>query len=383
MIRIKSIETVKGFSILIILISNSVKYWLIFGDDMQDIYGFIITILEVIGPALYIFVISFSISFTLDKKMGTYPKKANRNKIFKQAFFLISIGILYNIIINPNLAFPLNLWGWNILIFLGFSQIICYLAYKLVRWARLVTGLFIIFLTPGIRELLFIVKDTNLLMNVIHFIIVSPFPNYSLLPFASISFFSTVFGEYIFESITLNSNRANLRSAQSIIRYSLVLLFCGFIFPFIDIGLVVNSENFNPSSYPFQEAVPLLVSHNILYISGLPVFLLKGTPSFLFLCMGLALLIIGIFYYYSDVLHNKNRLYDTFDMFGRHSITIFFIQYLFLWILYQKVTTVWYFPFLLLYLAILGVLFFLWQENHNSILSLDWIMNKISGKTED
>jgi len=162
---------------------------LVFEDELKEIYGFIIAILEVIGPSLYIFVLSFSISFTLNKKMGTYPEKTNRNKILKQALFLILLGSLYNIILNPNLKFPINLWGWNILVFLGFSQIICYLAYKLVRWARLVLGLSLIFLTSGIRELLFIEKGTNLIMEVLHFLVVSPFPNYSLLPFASTLFF--------------------------------------------------------------------------------------------------------------------------------------------------------------------------------------------------
>ena len=227
---------------MIILFSNSINYWLVFGDELKDIYGFIIAFLEVIGPSLYIFVGSLSISFTLNKKMGTYPEKKYRNKILKQALFLILLGILYNIILNPNLLFPLNLWGWNILVFLGFSQIICYLAYKLVRWARLVIGLSIIFLTPGFRELLYLGKDTNLIIEVIHFIIVSPFPNYSLLPFASISFFSAVFGEFIFESISLNSNRASLHLSQSILKYGLVLLICGLLLPFIDIGLVVTAE---------------------------------------------------------------------------------------------------------------------------------------------
>ena len=219
MVKLKSVETVKGFSILIILLSNSINYWLVFGDELKDIFGVIITILEVIGPSLYIFVGSLSISFTLNKKMGTYPEKMYRNKIFKQALFMILLGSLYNIILNPNLEFPLNLWGWNVFVFLGFSQVICYLAYKLVRWTRLVVGLSIIFLTPGLREILFFSKDTNLIIEVIHFVIVSPFPNYSLLPFAAISFFSAVFGEFIFESIVLNSDRANLHSTQSLIKY--------------------------------------------------------------------------------------------------------------------------------------------------------------------
>ena len=315
--------------------------------------------------------------------MGTYHEKKNRNKILKQALFLILLGSLYNIILNPSLGFPINLWGWNILVFLGFSQIICYLAYKLVRWARLVIGLSIIFLTYGIRELLFIGKDTNVIIEVIHFIVVSPFPNYSLLPFASISFFSTVFGEFIFESVTLNSNKANLHSTESIIKYSLVLLICGLLLPFIDIGPIVGADNFNPSKYPFLEAVPILKAHNILYIPGLPLFLLKGTPSNLFFLMGLALLIIAIFYYYSDVLHKNGKILRILNIFGRHSITIFFVQFLFILILYQKTTLLLFFPFIILYIAILGVLFFLWQKNGKSILSLDWMMDKIGGKTKD
>ncbi|MHA1476812.1 MAG: hypothetical protein ACTSPU_01320 [Promethearchaeota archaeon] len=382
-VKLKSIEIVKGFSILIILFSNSINYWLVFGDELKEIYGFIITILEVIGPLLYIFVGSFSISFTLNKKMGTYHEKKNRNKILKQALFLILLGSLYNIILNPNSEFPINLWGWNILVFLGFSQIICYLAYKLVRWARLVIGLSVILLTPGIRELLFIGKDTNLFIEVIHFMVVSPFPNYSLLPFASISLFSTVFGELIFESIALNSNKANLHSTQSIIKYGLVLLICGLLLPFMDIGLVVTADNFNPSMYPFLETVPILTAHNVLYIPGLPLFLLKGTPSNLFLSMGLALLIIAIFFYYSDILHKNGKICRILNIYGSHSITIFFVQFLFLLILYQKIILLLFFPFIIIYIAILGMLFFLWQKNGKSILSLDWMMGKIGGKTKD
>ena len=382
-VKLKSIEIVKGFSVLIILVSNSMNYWLLFEDELKDVFGFIISLLEIIGPSLYIFVVSFSISFTLNKKMGTYPEKSNRNRILKQALFLIFLGIIYNILINPNSTLPRNLWGWNILVFLGFSQIICYLAYKLVRWTRLVIGLLIIFLTPGIRELLFAVKDVNVIMETIHFIVVSPFPNYSLLPFASISFFSTVFGELIYESISLNSNTANLRSTQSVIKYSLVFLFCASFLPFLNIGLVVTAENFDSSMYPFMEAVPILTAHDIMYIQGLPLFLLKGTPSNLFLLMGLALLIIAIFYYYLDVTYKNGPLCNILNLFGKHSITLFFLQFLFILILYQKVTILWFFPFLILYLAILGVLLLLWQKNGKSILSLDWIMDKISGKIKD
>ena len=317
--------------------------------------------------------------------MGTYTENIYRNKILKQALFLILLGCLYNIILNPNLGFPVNLWGWNILVFLGFSQILCYLAYRLVRWARLVMGLIIIFLTSGFRELLFIAKDANIVMEIIHFIIVSPFPNYSPLPYASISFFSAVFGEFMFESIGLNSNKASLHLTQSILKYGLVLLVCGLLLPFTDIGLLVGADNYNPSVYPFLELelVPILTAHNVPYIPGLPFFLLKGTPSNLFLLMGLALLIIAFFFYYSDVLLQNGKLFRILKIYGRHSLTIFFVQFLFIFVLYQRITLLLFFPFLVLYITILSALFFLWQKSKKSILSLDWIMEKIGGKTKD
>ena len=76
------------------------NYWLIFGDELKITFGLFITILDVIGASIYIFVGSLSISFTLKKKIGTFPEKTNRNKILKQAIFLIFLGCLYNIIIT-------------------------------------------------------------------------------------------------------------------------------------------------------------------------------------------------------------------------------------------------------------------------------------------
>ena len=359
------------------------NYWLIFGDELKITFGLFITILDVIGPSIYIFVGSLSISFTLKKKIGTFPEKTNRNKILKQAIFLIFLGCLYNIIITFYFGFSVNFWGWNILVFLGFSQILCYLAYRLVRWARFVIGLSIIFLTSGFRELLFIAKDVNLIMKVIHFIIVSPFPKYCLLPFASISFFSAVFGEFMFESIDLNSNKASLHLTHSIMKYGLVLLMCGLLLPLIDFGLVVDAYNYDPSRYPFQEAIPILIAHDVSYIPGLPLFLLRGTPSNLFLLMGLALITISCFFYYSDVNHYNNKLFRVLNLCGTHSITIFFVQFLFVLILFQNVELILYVPFIVLYFTILIGLFFLWKKNKKSILTIDWMMEKIGGKTID
>ncbi len=383
MVNLRSIEIAKGFSILIILFSNTIYYWLYFGDELKYIYGFILTILDVIGPSLYIFLTSFSVSFTLKKKMGRVPEKSNRNKILKQGSFLILLGSFYNLLLNATCGFPQNIWGWNILFFLGFSQIICYYSYKMVRWARLVIGITILFLTLGIREALYFGKDINPVIAIIYFFVVSPFPTYSLLPYAAISFFSTVFGELIYESIMLDSDVANMRSTHSVIKYGWVLLIIALLVPFIDIGFIITLDNFNPAKYPFIDAISILITHFIQFIPGSPLFLLKGTPSNLFFIMGLSLLIIGVTYYLFDVLHINNKIAKILSIYGKYSLTLLLIQFLFLPIFYQKLTFLLFFQFSIGYIILLGLLIYFWEKFGKSILSLDWMFKKVGGKIKD
>ncbi|MHA1234998.1 MAG: heparan-alpha-glucosaminide N-acetyltransferase domain-containing protein, partial [Promethearchaeota archaeon] len=282
-VKLKSIELIKGLSILIILISNAVNYWLVFNSESIYIFTLLLAFLNLFGPTLYIFTVSFSISFTLNKKMGRIPERSKRNIVLTQGFFMIILGIVFNLITNSSSHFPQNFWGWNILVFLGFSQLISYYIFKLVRWARFVIGLSVIFLTPVIREILFIGKDLNPVIDTIYFVVVSPLPKFSLLPYASISIFSTVFGEFIYESISLNSTTANLRSTNSILKYGTFLLICGLLLPYLDIGFIITGENFDPLKYPFIDSFPILKAYPTTFISGIPTLFYAGTPSNLFI----------------------------------------------------------------------------------------------------
>ena len=309
--------------------------------------------------------------------MGRIPERTNRNLVLIQGFFMIALGIIFNLITNSSSQFPQNLWGWNILVFLGFSQFISYYIFKLVRWARFVIGLIIIFFTPGLRELLFIGKDLNPIIDIIYFVIISPSPNFSLLPYASIAIFSTVFGEFVYESIQLDSTTANLHSTNSIRKYGIVLLICGLLLPFVDIGFIITADNFDPLMYPFIDAVPILKAFPTTFISGIPAFLYVGTPSNIFVSMGVALLLIGRIYYRKDIIH-KNRLkLSILSLFGKNSITLFFLQFIFLPLFYQILPMLMFVPFLIAYVAFLGFLLYLWQEHGNSIPSFDWMLNKI------
>jgi len=179
------------------------------------------------------------------------------------------------------------------------------------------------------------------------------------------------------ESITLNSSIGNLRSKNSILKYGAVLLICGLLLPFIDVGFIITGENFDPLKYPFIDTLPILKAFPTTFVSGIPIFLYAGTPSNLFISMGVALLVIGRIYYRKDVLQKKNLKLNILSLFGENSITLFFLQFIFLPLFYQKLHLLMFVPFLIAYIVLLGFLLYLWQKYGNSVPSFDWMLNKI------
>jgi len=186
-----------------------------------------------------------------------------------------------------------------------------------------------------------------------------------------------VFGELIYESITLNSDTANLHSTNLILKYGTILVICGLLLPFIDVGLIITGENFDPLMYPFIDAIPILKAYPTTFISGIPTFLYAGTPSYLFVSMGIALLVIGRKYYRKDILQKNKIKIKILPLFGKNSITLFFLQFIFLPLFYQILPLLIFIPFLVAYIVLLGFLLYLWQNYGNSIPSFDWMLSKI------
>jgi len=380
---INSIEFTKGFAILCILLANTINYWLFFDYESSIFLSLLIVLLEIFGSSLYIFLFSFSVIFTLKKKMGCIPEKTNRNKVLKQAFFLIFLGLLYGIIFNYIDKSTLIFWGWNILIFIGFGQLFCYYAFKLVRWVRIGIGLTIIFITPTIRELLYIGKESSPIVYVLHQIFVSSTPIYPFLPFASVWFLSTVFAELIYESILLESRVANLNAARSIMKYGIIFIISSFLYSAVQLFPFVEQFSFKPDKFPFIDAVPILRGSSDIYIPGLPEFLVKGSIQNIFFIFGIFLMFFSLIYYSIDIIQKNNRFLKIIMTFGKASITLLFLQWIFMPLFNQSLI---YYAFLvisLIYLILFGIIIYSWEKYGSLKFSLEWLIRKASKKSYD
>jgi len=374
--RIRSIDFVKGFAICLIILAHASEQWIV--EEFLFAYGLIYCCLDVFGPSLFIFLSALSVVFSLRKKMGYIPEKAIRNNIFFRGIVIILLGILFNFGSRQDLPFPMNLWGWNILVFIGFSQIFCYYALKFARGTRVIIGLIIIFITEPIRDALYYWKDKNIIVWIIHYMLISPSPHLTFIPYLSLCFFSTIFGEMFFETMLLETKEAYLATFKTFIQYGFLLTFVG-----IMLGLdIMNPENTDPNEYFFVSLVYFIRNQDYFDYPGMYKFQVRGTPANMFYSLGMALIILGISFYYVDIKQKENNFINTFIFYGRVSLSLFLISYIGLFLYYRFLTI---FTFLLVaitYIAFLGILMYIWNKYFNGKYSFEWIMVNLTGKSK-
>jgi len=370
--RIRSIDFVMGLAICLIILAHTSDAWL--DSDWRYAVGLVYSILDVFGSSLFIFLSALSVVFSMSTKAGMIPEKVIRNNIFTRGISIIALGVVYNLISVKNVPFPLNLWGWNIIMFIGFAQIITYYALKLSRGSRIAAGVSIIFLTSQIREFLYVGKDTNPVIWILHFIIVSPAPHNPFVPYVSLCFFSTIFGEMFFEAMLLETEEAYKDVFHRFIRYGFFSIILGFFLMLLSGNILVTPNEYDINEYPFIQLVPIMQDQNYVELPGMPLILLKGTAANSFYSLGVALMILGVSFYYIDIKRKDNRFIDMLIFYGRVSLSLFFISYIWLFLFYRQVNIIFFFFLWGGYLGLLGILMYIWNKEWGGKYSLEWLM---------
>ena len=378
--RIHSIDILKGLSICIIILINTAEFWI----ESKSIYYYaLISIyLDLFGTTLFIFLFSLSVIFLWKKKMGINPSREIRNDILIRGFLLICSGIAYNIIIflvkTKIIETPLllNLWGWNILVFAGFAQIISYYAVKLSRGARWIVGFLIFFASTPIRDGLILLKNVSLIAAIIHYIIVSPNPQVTILPYVAICFFSTIFGERILDCLQLNVKQCDLDTFQSMMiigaLFTLIGLYYGWAF--------VDSSILDPDDYPMVKLVPILKGKAPFFIMGIQGYLIRGTAPNLLFGFGTSLIVLGVSFYLFDIKHIHNFFVRILIFYGQSSLSLVFIHCIGLVFFNQFFGLIYFFIAYFIYISFLGIVMFLWVKYEKGIGTMKWILSKLGSR---
>ncbi|MHA1192699.1 MAG: heparan-alpha-glucosaminide N-acetyltransferase domain-containing protein [Promethearchaeota archaeon] len=390
--RIHSIDFVKGIAIIMIMIAHAGGSWL--NPQWIFFYGVCYTVMDIVGPSMFVFLSALSVVFSIKKKKkGALSEKVIRNRIFSRGMTIIFIGVLFNIfsfeLTISGYPFPLNLWGWNILMFIGFSQIFSFYALKLRKLSRAVIGLIIIFTSDGIRQFLFVGKEAgNPIITFFHYIIVSPSPMTPLLPWLAICFISTIFGELLHDAMISGRKKDYFKLFRVFMLWGSIFLIGGMwlgreIYLPGDIWDIAQYNHIGTlplEEYPLMSLLDAINSQMFIpevRYPGMWEFLIRGRGPNMIYNLGAALLLIGVSFYFIDIKEKKNYFISMSKYYGKVSLSLFLVHFLFITLFFNSLDLVLFVFLVISYLGFMGFFMFIWNEFYNGVGSPEWIMIQI------
>ncbi|MHA2394355.1 MAG: heparan-alpha-glucosaminide N-acetyltransferase domain-containing protein [Promethearchaeota archaeon] len=373
--RIDSIDFVKGIAMIFIILAHAALAWL--DAEWRYIYGLVFAFLDILGPSLFVFLSALSVIFSIKRKKNQTSPKIIRNRIITRGIVIVLIGILFNPMSlytsGVSVSFPLNLWGWNFLVFIGFSQIFSYYVLKIKQIPRFVIGIVIIVISPFIRDFLFDYKDVNAGIWILHFLITSPLPQVPFLPWVAICFMSTMFGEFLYSTMIKGTKEAY---------YHLFRLFLIYGIAFVSAGLLLGWGRHTPatlevSEYLHLDLLRIANQQHYYHFDAMPDFMIRSTMSNMFYNLGAGLLIIAVSFYFYDIKKRENDIVKMVKFYGKTSLSLFLIQYLFLPLYVGQFSIIFYPIVWVGYCGFLGLLMYLWYKYFNGVGSPEWIMTQL------
>ena len=369
--RIDSLDITRGLAMIFIILLHCCLAWLDHNVVFIAAAGQIF--LEFLGPAMFIILSTISVVFTVKRKQGKIPARVMRNLIFMRGFFIIIIGFFYNL-------FSLNIWGWNILMFIGFGQIFTYYALKLKIIPRVLIGLVILFSSEIIRDFFWIAQNDNIFYWIINFIISSPQPEVTLLPWLSVCFIAPVFGEFIYNTMNQGTEEAYKRLFRLFLIAGVLIVIMGMLLGFEQknaTDLLYLSDFEYISSYPYINLLVMWNAQPFGPITGLVKFLITGTYSNVLYNLGLDLITIAIIFYLIDIKRKDNIFFRMLKFYGKASLTLFLIEYLFFPLFIRNFSILDFLTTVFPFMEFLGILTFVWYRyGKGGIGSLEWLVGR-------
>ena len=391
--RIGSIDFVKGIAIILIIGAHSAKAWLV--PHWQFFYGIGFAFLDIVGPSLFVFLSALSVVFSIRRKKGEVKEKIIRNRIFSRGIMIIVIAVIFNLIsiefTVPGYSFPATIWGWNILMFIGLSQIFSYYALKLNKISRAVIGLVIIFASDTIRLWLFQEKDANIIVEILHYIIVSPSPMTPLLPWLSICFLSSIFGEYLYEAMVGGTKKDYKKLFRTFLYWGIFFILVGIFLgrnsylPSLTGDEFILATNTTIGRLPANEYPHILLWYDMITQKFLPditypgmwEFTIRGRAPNMIYNLGAALILIAVCFYFIDIKKKMNNFITMINYFGKVSLSLFLLHFVFITLFLNTLDFVAYIFVYFGYLGFWGFIMYIWNEFYDGVGSPEWLMVQI------
>lgn len=352
--RVRSIDSYRGFCIINIMMSHLIGGWIIF--DQLWLNSIYFATLDVFGACAFIFISGISISMFYNKKMKsptivdiTNEKKLFRNEYLIRGFIILImsfIAMFSQAIFFSDLSW---FWNWDILHSLAIAQLLGYLFLKTSKKVRMITGIYLLILNYFMFNLLASHNGEFNLFGGLFFFFYNKkmIVNNPLLPSLAIFLIGTVIGEIFHDIKQVNDINERRRMVKNRILY------------------------------------PSIICSSILMLIGIhfkfPSFLANRSESWYFYTLGVNILVISLLFTMEEFNVFKNKKdYKFFYYFSFYSLTIYIFHYLLGYIFFHLLDVYFFFMCYGITITLLAILLKKSHDRFGWKASIKGIIGRVS-----
>ncbi len=237
--RINSIDTVRGFSMFLMVFGHIMLWWLRPEDVWLQfwLYAF----LQPLGATGFLFVsgVSAALSYrnyqSTANDSDTISMTTVRNVYLLRAFFILVIAFIFNSL--NALIWGGSIWEWNALQTIGVSLIFAWPFLKTSKLFRIVLGILMIIGNQLILNVLMLYEGEVSLFGILFHVLFNPLDQYVILIYLGILIIGSAIGEYIYQiNITEEENKRKYLFKNKLLIHMLLigifLIVFGFFYQF-------------------------------------------------------------------------------------------------------------------------------------------------------
>lgn len=323
--RIKSIDTIRGFCIFMMVFIHLNEWWL-----TEEYYWFFIAVDFIFGHHVasgFILVsgvatvLSFQSRLLKAEISVSLTPQSVKNAYKIRALLLLIISFIFNIggsLAIGNLAY---IWSWNILQTIAFTLFLAEPFLKTSNTFRIIIGVILIFANQFILALLSPYQGQINIYGVLFYLLFNPLDQYIFLSFFGVFLIGTVVGDIIFDVFKIeNENERRIAIKRRT------------IFPLLIVGIILMILGILFHNYKLLPLTPLLFS---LRIGSLPLMIYA---------IGINFIAISVLFYIEDLLTiNEKKKYRFFYFYSFYSFTVYFYHYFlyFLFVDHLNIYNIW------------------------------------------
>lgn len=378
--RVVAIDVLKGMAISVVILIHFAAR--VLTDQWNWLYNMIYLFGDVFGPALFAFLSSISVTIAIHKKRKVYCEKDIRNSILKRSITLIFLSFIVNLVMGFDHFGFLAFWRWQIIQFIGFSQIITYYILKLQGHQRVILAFITAYITPiifnYITSLMFSagidyhslrIEDLGNPVALLYYFLFQHYWAVPILPWIYIIMVGSVVGENLISVMSVKESgdkKLYYRFFRNVIIDGSLIIIAGIL-----TGMKLLSEDFGLNIWEgIQSGVDL-------FPNGIPEFLVHSSVPNIMYSLGLALIFTAIIFYLCEIKKIRGKIIQFLAFFGRYSLTIFVLHPVF-WIgIKNLLGPLGLFSVTFLVIAILGLLLYIWNYKLKGIGTIEWFLNLV------